>query len=90
MPSGGCRLEAGGGGPTALNRSIAGTAAMPDGMPEPQNPDSPWRLAFLAGAIVVIHPAPRAAMSKDPLQVFHPLVHEAETSVNRIVSPGVV
>ena len=36
----------------AFNGRIAGMTAMLGGMLEPRNPDSPWRLAFLAGAIV--------------------------------------
>jgi uncharacterized membrane protein YedE/YeeE len=35
----------------AFNGRIAGMTAMLGGVLEPQNPDSPWRLAFLAGAI---------------------------------------
>jgi hypothetical protein len=35
----------------AFNGRIAGMTAMLGGVLEPKNPDSPWRLAFLAGAI---------------------------------------
>jgi len=35
----------------AFNGRIAGMTAMLGGILEPANPDSPWRLAFLAGAI---------------------------------------
>ena len=35
----------------AFNGRIAGMTAMLGGILEPQSPDSPWRLAFLAGAI---------------------------------------
>lgn len=35
----------------AFNGRIAGMTAMLGGVLEPQNPDSPWRLAFLAGAV---------------------------------------
>lgn len=35
----------------AFNGRIAGMTAMLGGVLEPRNPDSPWRLAFLAGAI---------------------------------------
>lgn len=35
----------------AFNGRIAGMTAMLGGMLEPKSPDSPWRLAFLAGAI---------------------------------------
>ena len=35
----------------AFNGRIAGMTAMLGGVLEPQSPDSPWRLAFLAGAI---------------------------------------
>lgn len=35
----------------AFNGRIAGMTAMLGGVLEPQGPDSPWRLAFLAGAI---------------------------------------
>jgi uncharacterized protein len=35
----------------AFNGRIAGMTAMLGGLLEPKNPDSPWRLAFLAGAI---------------------------------------
>ncbi|TGD43325.1 YeeE/YedE family protein [Pseudotabrizicola sediminis] len=35
-----------------FNGRIAGMTGMLNGMLEPRNPDSPWRLAFLAGAIV--------------------------------------
>jgi uncharacterized protein len=35
----------------ALNGRIAGMTAMLDGVLSPKSPDSPWRLAFLAGAI---------------------------------------
>jgi len=35
----------------AFNGRIAGMTAMLDGVLEPRNPDSRWRLAFLAGAI---------------------------------------
>ena len=35
----------------AFNGRIAGMTAMLGGVLEPQNPDSRWRLAFLAGAI---------------------------------------
>jgi len=35
----------------AFNGRIAGMTAMLGGILEPRNPDSPWRLAFLAGAI---------------------------------------
>lgn len=35
----------------AFNGRIAGMTAMLGGVLSPQNPDSPWRLAFLAGAI---------------------------------------
>jgi hypothetical protein len=34
----------------AFNGRIAGMTAMLGGVLEPQNPDSPWRIAFLAGA----------------------------------------
>ena len=36
----------------AFNGRIAGMTAMLGGVLEPRNPDSPWRLAFLAGAIM--------------------------------------
>jgi uncharacterized membrane protein YedE/YeeE len=36
----------------AFNGRIAGMTAMLGGVLEPKSPDSPWRLAFLAGAIV--------------------------------------
>lgn len=36
----------------AFNGRIAGMTAMLGGVLEPQNPDSRWRLAFLAGAIL--------------------------------------
>jgi uncharacterized protein len=36
----------------AFNGRIAGMTAMLGGVLDPQGPDSPWRLAFLAGAIV--------------------------------------
>jgi len=36
----------------AFNGRIAGMTAMLGGVLEPRNPDSPWRLAFLAGAIL--------------------------------------
>lgn len=36
----------------AFNGRIAGMTAMLGGILEPRNPDSPWRLAFLVGAIV--------------------------------------
>lgn len=36
----------------AFNGRIAGMTAMLGGLLQPQSPDSPWRLAFLAGAIV--------------------------------------
>jgi uncharacterized membrane protein YedE/YeeE len=35
----------------AFNGRIAGMTAMLGGLLEPQHPDAPWRLAFLAGAI---------------------------------------
>ncbi len=35
----------------AFNGRIAGMTAMLGGVLEPKNPDSPWRLAFLLGAI---------------------------------------
>lgn len=35
----------------AFNGRIAGMTAMLGGVLEPKSPDSPWRLAFLAGAI---------------------------------------
>ena len=35
----------------AFNGRIAGMTAMLGGVLEPQNPDSPWRIAFLAGAV---------------------------------------
>ena len=35
----------------AFNGRIAGMTAMLGGILEPRNPDSPWRLAFLAGAV---------------------------------------
>ncbi|WP_201744134.1 YeeE/YedE family protein [Paragemmobacter ruber] len=35
----------------ALNGRIAGMTAMLGGVLQPQHPDSPWRIAFLAGAI---------------------------------------
>lgn len=35
----------------AFNGRIAGMTAMLGGALDPKNPDSPWRLAFLAGAI---------------------------------------
>jgi uncharacterized membrane protein YedE/YeeE len=35
----------------AFNGRIAGMTAMLGGVLEPKTPDSPWRLAFLAGAI---------------------------------------
>lgn len=35
----------------AFNGRIAGMTAMLGGVLEPRSPDSPWRLAFLAGAI---------------------------------------
>ena len=35
----------------AFNGRIAGMTAMLGGVLEPRNPESPWRLAFLAGAI---------------------------------------
>ena len=35
----------------AFNGRIAGMTAMLGGILEPRNPDSPWRLALLAGAI---------------------------------------
>ena len=35
----------------AFNGRIAGMTAMLGGVLEPRNPDSPWRLAFLVGAI---------------------------------------
>jgi uncharacterized protein len=35
----------------AFNGRIAGMTAMLGGVLEPNSPDSPWRLAFLAGAI---------------------------------------
>ena len=35
----------------AFNGRIAGMTAMMGGVLEPKSPDSPWRLAFLAGAI---------------------------------------
>ncbi len=35
-----------------LNGRIAGMTAMLDGVLSPKSPDSPWRLAFLAGAIL--------------------------------------
>jgi uncharacterized protein len=35
----------------AFNGRIAGMTAMLGGVLEPKNPDSPWRIAFLAGAI---------------------------------------
>ena len=35
----------------AFNGRIAGMTAMLGGVLEPRHPDSPWRLAFLAGAI---------------------------------------
>jgi uncharacterized membrane protein YedE/YeeE len=35
----------------AFNGRIAGMTAMLGGVLEPTNPDSPWRLAFLVGAI---------------------------------------
>jgi uncharacterized membrane protein SpoIIM required for sporulation len=34
----------------AFNGRIAGMTAMLGGVLEPKSPDSPWRLAFLAGA----------------------------------------
>lgn len=36
----------------AFNGRIAGMTAMLGGVLSPQSPDSPWRLAFLAGAIL--------------------------------------
>lgn len=36
----------------AFNGRIAGMTAMLGGLLEPQHPDAPWRIAFLAGAIV--------------------------------------
>lgn len=36
----------------AFNGRIAGMTAMLGGVLSPQHPDSPWRIAFLAGAIV--------------------------------------
>ena len=35
----------------ALNGRIAGMTALLGGVLQPQSPDSPWRIAFLAGAI---------------------------------------
>ena len=35
----------------AFNGRIAGMTAMLGGVLEPRNPDTPWRLAFLAGAV---------------------------------------
>jgi len=35
----------------AFNGRIAGMTAMLGGILEPQHPDTPWRIAFLAGAI---------------------------------------
>ncbi|MBX9911035.1 MAG: YeeE/YedE family protein [Beijerinckiaceae bacterium] len=35
----------------AFNGRIAGMTAMLGGLLEPQHPDAPWRIAFLAGAI---------------------------------------
>lgn len=35
-----------------LNGRIAGMTAMLDGVLSPKSPDSPWRLAFMAGAIL--------------------------------------
>jgi hypothetical protein len=35
----------------ALNGRIAGMTAIFGGILEPQSPDAPWRLAFLAGAV---------------------------------------
>lgn len=35
----------------AFNGRIAGMTAMLGGVIEPKNPDSPWRIAFLVGAI---------------------------------------
>ncbi len=35
----------------AFNGRIAGMTAMLGGLLQPQHPDAPWRLAFLAGAI---------------------------------------
>jgi uncharacterized membrane protein YedE/YeeE len=43
----------------AFNGRIAGMTAMLGGVLEPKSPDAPWRLAFLAGAIV----APMIAMA---------------------------
>jgi uncharacterized protein len=36
----------------AFNGRIAGMTAMLGGVIEPRNPDSPWRIAFLMGAIL--------------------------------------
>ncbi len=36
----------------AFNGRIAGMTAMLGGVLEPKSPDSPWRIAFLAGAIL--------------------------------------
>jgi uncharacterized membrane protein YedE/YeeE len=43
----------------ALNGRVAGMTAMLGGLLEPRSPDAPWRLAFLAGAVI----APMIAMA---------------------------